>query len=164
MEIRGTPSGRPHIDQTINSCGINQSHCHAHPAPSTSWSGECSNGDTLEAPGYGNARELSQAHQLLNAPPPRCEALLPFHKQVPHKFSGAVQLTGLGPLSDTLVGRVGWDLPAVRREKNVVLGPIEEAEKFIAGWRAQALIAVILAFQDEKRGEQEAFRENSYFV
>lgn len=120
-------------------------------------------GDTLEAPEYGTARELAEAHRLLTAPrhaPPGAPAL---RKQVPFKFPGAIQLTGLGPLSDALVGREEWNSMAVRRERNTVLGPVEEAERFIAGWRARALIAIILAFQDEKRGEREAFADNSYF-
>ena len=86
------------------------------------------------------------------------------YSMILHWFSGAISLTGLGGISDALVGRQQWDTPNVMHEIHVLLGQnIKQIENYIKQWHQKAVLAVISAINDVISAEKAAYGQCSYF-
>lgn len=80
--------------------------------------------------------------------------------QLPYEFP-SVQLTGLGALSDALVGRAGWNSSDVELEVSQALGP--EGRLWCLNWRKTAIDCYLRAFERLKAHEKAKFGDKSYF-
>ncbi|KAJ9191444.1 hypothetical protein DTO164E3_8849 [Paecilomyces variotii] len=65
----------------------------------------------------------------------RCRELSGIYATIPYAFPAAVPVTGLGSISDALVGRVRWDNPAVQAELYTITKSREAGRKYIHDWR-----------------------------
>jgi hypothetical protein len=120
---------------------------------------------TLEVVEGGTWNDLSQAHRDL-VPAAKTPSGHPFmYGRVPFKFPAAVELSGLGALSDALVGRRQWTSPAVIKERNIILGNDREAfDAYVDAWRKNAVQRYKEAFKLVEAREREVFREKSFFM
>jgi hypothetical protein len=83
---------------------------------------------------------------------------------IPFAFPAAVELDGLGALSNALVCRRRHDKYAVVSEKKLLLtGAKAEVDSYLEGWRRLAVNRVCEAFELVKEAEMEMFGEKSYF-
>ncbi|PYH95568.1 hypothetical protein BO71DRAFT_286273, partial [Aspergillus ellipticus CBS 707.79] len=62
--------------------------------------------------------ELAAAHRDMVPGPKSPSGLANRYSTIPYTFPAALPLTGLGAISDALVGRVKWTNPAVLIELN----------------------------------------------
>ena len=83
---------------------------------------------------------------------------------IPFAFPAAVELHGLGALSDALVCRRRHDRFAVVAEKRRLLtGTEAEVGAYLERWRKTAVNRVCEAFELVKEAEVKRFGEKSYF-
>jgi len=97
---------------------------------------------SLESKQLGSYARISRAHRLLEHP--RMSPLRAFQpgSHIPGRFTPSVELRGLGPLLDALVGQRDWSSPAVRAEAALFLegtAPAEEVKTRMMAWRANAI-------------------------
>jgi hypothetical protein len=117
--------------------------------------------DTIES---GTWDDLAKVHRDLTKQPISPSGYPNMYGAIPYRFPGTVVLTGLGALSDALVGRRRWDDPAVLRERDIVLGSDRKAaNQFIVDWRKRALRLVVENMRDIMTAEQRAYDTRSYF-
>lgn len=116
----------------------------------------------LEMENSGSYEEIARAHKNLETPPCSPSGFANHYGKLPYCFPGSVPLTGLGPLSDALVGRQRWDSPTVSRERDQVLG--DQSAILIEKWRRTAIVKVLDAFHVVKEEEKHAFGPKSYFA
>ncbi|KAE8153057.1 hypothetical protein BDV25DRAFT_137298 [Aspergillus avenaceus] len=106
--------------------------------------------------------DLAAAHRALIPGPSSPSGLPNRYATVPYAFPAAVQLTGLGAISDALVGRRRWDSPEVREELNQLFSPdISVGRRFIVKWRESALERAHQCLDKVFRFERDAFQEHS---
>lgn len=85
-------------------------------------------------------------------------------KLAPYSFPATVQLTGLGAISDALLGRIRWDEWSVITELDVLFGENRSAaHRWIQCWRKQAARQFVRAFQAMISAENMAYGGFSYF-
>ena len=96
-----------------------------------------------------------RAHRRLMPPDPPLQGWPGSEVFIPNRFPAALPVTGLGALSDALVGRQPWDSPLVLKERDAVLGP--DWEEHVRKWRTKAAATVINLFQEVKLEDQCAF-------
>ncbi|KIX06422.1 uncharacterized protein Z518_04398 [Rhinocladiella mackenziei CBS 650.93] len=121
--------------------------------------------ETLEVAESGTWSDLSTAHRDLIAAPLSPSGLANRYDTIPFAFPAAVELNGLGAISDALVARRRHDKPAVISEKTIILkGTAEQRQQFIAVWRQKATNMVCEAFEMVKEVEMRLFGEKSFFV
>jgi hypothetical protein len=120
--------------------------------------------ETLEVIEGGTWSDLSVAHRDLTSPKATPSGLANQYGAPPYRFPAAVELSGLGALSDALVCRRRWNSPAVLAERDAVLssGP-KGLKRFVTAWRKQATKAAQEAFAIVRQGEKAAFGDRSYF-
>jgi hypothetical protein len=83
---------------------------------------------------------------------------------IPFAFPAAIELGGLGALSDTLVCRRRHDQYAVVTEKKLLLtGAKADVDSYLRKWRKMVVNHVCEAFGLVKEAEMERFGEKSYF-
>ncbi len=116
---------------------------------------------TLETKEAGNWKDIVTAHQDLEAPSSP-SGHTSHYGTIPYRFPGAVELTGLGALSDALVCRRRWDAGPVLLDRDVVLGHPIDGDVFINQWRIRAAEEVVRAFQVVKQLEKAAFGKDSF--
>lgn len=117
--------------------------------------------DILEA---GTWDELAISHRDLEAPRSTPSGLANRYGAIPYRFPAAVELTGLGALSDALVCRRRWTSAAVLRERDILLGADRDAAaQFISQWRERAVIEIVAAFNLVRSAEARHFGEASFF-
>jgi hypothetical protein len=81
-----------------------------------------------------------------------------------YQFPAVVELIGLGAISDVLVGRRKWDSPTVLRDRDILLGPDQEAaERYIQAWRERAVLTFQDTWEETKAFERNAFGDRSFF-
>lgn len=81
-----------------------------------------------------------------------------------YNFPGQVELMGLSPVSEALMGRRRWESPEVEHDRNAIQGPTgRRLNQWLDDWRSWAAAKAIEAFQLVKGAEKEAFGPNSYF-
>ncbi|KAJ9481738.1 hypothetical protein VN97_g11728 [Penicillium thymicola] len=82
----------------------------------------------------------------------------------PYTFPGVSHLTGLGDLSDALLGRIRWSEWPVVAELDVLFGEDKEAaHSWILNWRRRAARQFIEAFMRIISAEKLAYGKRSYF-
>ncbi|KAI9834927.1 MAG: hypothetical protein M1819_002650 [Sarea resinae] len=119
----------------------------------------------LELPESGTWEELSASHRDLTPPPSSPSGHPNIHRKVPGAFPAAVQLTGLGALSDALLGRRRWTDPAVLEGHDLLFSSDPETTRNASRSGKRAL-----SINLEKRGpwakksEITAFGDKSYFI
>lgn len=119
---------------------------------------------TLEVVEGGNWEMLSSAHRDMVSPAATPSGLANRYGAIPYKFPAAVEVTGLGALSDALVCRRRWDSALVLRDRDTLLrGHREGADMYIKAWRERAVAAAVEAFTLVVQKEKQAFGERSYF-
>ena len=117
--------------------------------------------DTIEA---GTWNDLSNAHRDLLPGPKSPSGLANRFSAPPYAFPAAVQVTGLGAVSDALVGRVRWTNPAVINDMSIILGRDNVArEQFIAEWEVEARVEIRRCMEMVEGAERLVFREKSFF-
>ena len=79
------------------------------------------------------------------------------------KFPADIELTGLGPLSDALVGRKSWGSKVVQEERNTILGESGQARDYYESWKNVAKKAFVAALTELQTVEQDLFQEGSYY-
>lgn len=114
----------------------------------------------LECGASGN--EISLSHLRLEAP----KTLLPSADgDFPSTFAPAVELFGLGHLSDALIGRRKWDSELVLRERDYVLGCNGIVfSNYYKIWKDQAKQAALECWELVKVREKEHYGPRSYFA
>jgi hypothetical protein len=119
---------------------------------------------TLEVVEGGTWEMLSEVHRDLTAPRATPSGLANRYGSIPYKFPAAVEVAGLGALSDALVCRRRWDSPAVLRDRDTLLiGRQDDFEKYVHDWRKRAVAAAEEAFELVKEQEMKFFGAKSYF-
>ncbi|KAI1073847.1 hypothetical protein F5B20DRAFT_586835 [Whalleya microplaca] len=121
---------------------------------------------TLEAPWFGEWRDLADSHIALTIPRNafRRWKSKNYSDGPPSRFPAALPLDGLGNLSNALVCRAKWDDPLVIRERNLLLtGSIEDIVAYVTEWRENALARVKERFRMVLEEEADAFGKASYF-
>lgn len=120
--------------------------------------------ESLEVVEGGTWSDLSKAHRDLTSPTATPSGHPNHYGAIPYRFSAAVELTGIGALSDALVCRRRWDSPQVLHERDVVLGGDRSAVKeFVLAWRNRAEKLAVEAFKTVEAAERAAFGAKSYF-
>ena len=120
--------------------------------------------ETLEVIEGGTWSDLSAAHRDMVAARLSPSGLPNRYGAIPFAFPAAVELAGLGALSDALVCRRRHDRYAVLAEKRCLLtGSEAEVGAYLDRWRKVAVNRVCEAFELVKEAEVERFGEKSYF-
>jgi hypothetical protein len=120
--------------------------------------------ETLEVAESGRWLDLAAAHRDLAAARLSPSGLANRYGAIPFAFPAAVELIGLGAISDALVCRRRHNKPAVVGEKRILLlGSAEERDQYLAKWRQRAVNQVCEAFQWVKQAEVSRFGERSFF-
>jgi hypothetical protein len=121
-------------------------------------------GNHLEVLESGTWDDLAKAHRELNSAPRTPSGLSNRYGDIPYEFPAAVPLTGLGPLSDSLVCRFKPGNPLVLHAKKALIdGNKQYKDAYLADWRKTATKAVVEAFKVEKQLEKDLFGKKSYF-
>jgi hypothetical protein len=119
---------------------------------------------TLEVVEGGTWEMLSNAHRDMVSPQATPSGLANRYGAIPYKFPAAVEITGLGPLSDALVCRRRWDSAQVLRDYRTLLcGDRALASRYVEDWRRRAVAAAVDAFAVVREAEKRVFGEKSYF-
>jgi hypothetical protein len=118
--------------------------------------------ETLEFPESITWSELSAAHRDMISPKngPTGEPLT--QGVIRCAFPASVSLTGLGPLSEALVGRQRWFASDVIDQRNQLFDP-KHSQRFIDDWRAVAAKKALEAFANAELIERHVFGDNSYY-
>ena len=120
--------------------------------------------EALEVIDGGTWSELSVAHRDLISPKATPSGLANRYGAIPYRFPAAVEVSGLGALSDALVCRRRWDSPAVVEERDMMLcGRVEAVEEYIRKWRERATRVAEEAFELVQREEERVFGKRSFF-
>ena len=116
-------------------------------------------GESLE--GGSSLGEVSTSHlRLWNVPKQDTAAPL-----MPFKFAPAVELCGLGYISDALVGRRSWDSSLILKERDHIMSCSSASfNKWYGQWKKKATRLVREAREAVKEDEKAAFGKRSYFV
>jgi hypothetical protein len=119
---------------------------------------------TLEVVEGGTWEMLSKAHRDMTAPEFTPSGLANRYGAIPYRFPAAVEVAGLGALSDALVCRRKWDSLAVLKDRDtLLLGNTRAFEKYIDEWRKKAVVVAEEAFALVREQEMAVFGEKSYF-
>ncbi|CAM6002997.1 unnamed protein product [Sphagnum balticum] len=119
---------------------------------------------SLEVVEGGSWEMLAAAHRDMTSPAATPSGLANRYGAIPYKFPAAVEVTGLGALSDALVCRRRWDSPQVLRDRDIMLlGSREEADKYLKKWRDTAVEVAVEAFKLVVEEEKRVFGDKSYW-
>ena len=121
--------------------------------------------DCLETAETERWRDIADAHREMRLAE-RIPSGSVYRKFVvhPYSFPGTAQLTGLGAISDALLGRIKWSEWSVTVELDILFGPDRDAAScWIQQWRRKAHIRFLEAFQTVISAEMAAYRDQSFF-
>ncbi|KAI9760825.1 MAG: hypothetical protein M4579_001455 [Chaenotheca gracillima] len=121
---------------------------------------------TLDLPDALDWNDLAHiCHGALQIPSREPQGQIPSPAPpAPNAFSGAVRMTGAAPLSEALVGIRRWDDPMVLHERNILLGPDDEAaHAYVQDSRRRLLRRYEFCWQQLQLIEQAAYGVHSYF-
>lgn len=120
--------------------------------------------ESLEVIEGGTWSQLSEAHRDMTAPKATPSGLANMYGAIPYRFPAAVEVTGLGAISDALVCRRRWDSVHVLRERSILLGnDLDIKLQYIREWRSIATQAALDAFNAMREAEELAYGPKSYF-
>lgn len=118
---------------------------------------------SLEVEASGTHEQLSESHRHQTAPPRSPSGYANMYGAIPYKFPAGVQLDGLGPISDALVGRMRWNDPEVQYEVRQLLkmdaGHIQE---YLEAWRKNATQRFVAAWKKEQELEKFYFSDRAW--
>lgn len=122
--------------------------------------------ETLEDSSLGSLDSVIEAHRYLKHP--RQSPVLNFRRgqKYPYPFPAAVEVRGLGPLSDALIGQRSWLSPAVRTEAAFYLDgkkSQDEINERIEAWRALGKKRYTRAFAIFEQEERRIYGAKSFF-
>ncbi|KAL2801931.1 hypothetical protein BJX63DRAFT_438336 [Aspergillus granulosus] len=118
---------------------------------------------TLDMQEGGTWEELAAAHRNMTPGPASPSGLANHYAVVPYAFPASVMLTGLGPVSDALVGRRRWDSIEVIEELNIIFGVDREAARqHVTAWRKNAFKQATKALHYFFAIEEKIFRDKSF--
>ena len=121
--------------------------------------------ESLEVIEGGTWSDLAEVHRDLVSPKATPSGLANRYGAILYRFPAAVEVIGLGALSDALVCRRRWSSPDVLRERDVLLGPDREAAfAYLAKWRKRAEKLAVELFEVVRDAEMRAFGDKSYFM
>ncbi|PYI34400.1 hypothetical protein BP00DRAFT_336966 [Aspergillus indologenus CBS 114.80] len=117
---------------------------------------------SLEMTEGGTWSELAAAHRDLVPGPTSPSGLANRYSIVPYTFPATLQLTGLGAISDALVGRVKWTNPAVLLELNELVLPTGDINaEWLKQWRKRAAETAIAMIKRSLTIEEAVFGDAS---
>ena len=120
--------------------------------------------ETLDIPESGTWSELSAAHQDLVPGPSSSSSLHNLFEAPPYLFLAAVQVTGLGPISDALVGRLWWNNSTVLQDLALLFGSNNNVQNnYIKIWQGEARQIIREKWVQVEYLERVAFQEKSFF-
>lgn len=114
-------------------------------------------GKTLKVLKYGNAHKLAKLHQLLMISYHISQSTPAFYENIPHKFSGAVWLAGLGSLLDALIGKEEWDSLVVKKEWDIVFSPVKKPKNLLQSEKRKLLFFTFLLFKTRNKKSRRFF-------
>jgi hypothetical protein len=121
--------------------------------------------ETLDMAEGGSWSQLSAAHRDLLPGPSSPSGLGNLYSKIPYAFPAALPLTGLGAISDALVGRVRWDSPVVRAELNILFGPdVQKANEFLIKWKINAEKRALALLKQTFEEEKAYYGDHSFFT
>jgi hypothetical protein len=119
---------------------------------------------TLEVAEAGTWSQLRDAHMGLTVGPASPSGLANRYGAILFRFPAAVEVRGLGAVSDALVCRLPWDSPVVEKERDVWLGDDRAtAYSHLLKWRKRAVATAQETMQLVHQREMDAFGDKSYF-
>ena len=122
-----------------------------------------SNNATLETKTAGTIAELAEAHQTLTAPPRSPEGVKD-RKEIPFRFPAAVEVHTRYKLGLALTSQNSWSSPAVKRDRDLLLGVSHSKRiRYIERIRAALKETVKANLNLIKTAEREAFSRKSYY-
>ncbi|RDW91144.1 hypothetical protein BP5796_02309 [Coleophoma crateriformis] len=105
---------------------------------------------------------ITRCHREM-ATPDRCR----FERardHIPGRFPPAVELSGLGPISDALLGKMAWHSPAVEEQKRLLLtGSAKEVRALYKDWRSRAKAELTRCWKMVQAREKKFYGNKSYF-
>jgi len=120
--------------------------------------------EMLEVTEAGTWKDLADAHRDLVAASSSPSGLANRYGVIPFAFPAAIELDGLGALSDAMVCRRRHDKASVVSEKKVLLhGTDGQRDEFIRVWRQRTVNRVIELFEEVQAAERLAFGSKSCF-
>ncbi|KAJ5660870.1 uncharacterized protein N7484_000242 [Penicillium longicatenatum] len=121
--------------------------------------------ECFETTESGKWEDVARSHRDLALSKKTPSGMASGHYTSPEQvFPATAQMTGLGAISDALVGRVRWSSISVTSELDVLFGKDQAAGiKFIQDWRARAVLRYKQLFQEIVVAEKRIFGENSFF-
>jgi hypothetical protein len=117
----------------------------------------------LEVPEAGSWTELNEAHRDLRAASRTPSGLANNYGVIPDAFPAAVELTGLGALSDAPSAESSTTSQVPSMKKLLLFGTDEQVSKYISAWRQSAVDAVCEAFTIVESAEREFFGAKPFF-
>lgn len=120
--------------------------------------------ESLEVIEGGAWSQLSEAHRDMTALRATPSRLANMYGAIPYRFPAAVEITGLGAISDALVCRRRWDSVQVLRERGILLGNDMDAKlQYIRDWRSHAAEVAVDAFHAVREAEELAYGPKSFW-
>jgi hypothetical protein len=120
--------------------------------------------EALEVVEGGTWSELSAAHRDQRSPPATPSGLPNKHGAIPFRFPASININGLSPVSDALVGAKRWDSADVIDCRNTILSQNHNvAGQFFDDWKRGANKKAIEMFELVKKAEMQCYGERSYW-
>ena len=82
---------------------------------------------------------------------------------ISERFSAAMKLLDLGPLSNALRGHQSWDSPQVRKARDLLLGNRTRAKAHYETWCRLAAEAFVEIFYQVEATKREIYGSDSFF-
>lgn len=126
----------------------------------------CEDHERMETAEAGTWSEISDAHRDMRLSPrkPSGESSQKRAVRDLPSFPGVSHLTGLGDLSDALLGRIKWSEWSVITELNVLFGEDRAAaHRWVAKWRLRASRQFMEGFTRIVAAERSAYGSRSFF-
>ncbi|KAI9689819.1 MAG: hypothetical protein M1822_009701 [Bathelium mastoideum] len=109
----------------------------------------------------GTWSQLSAAHIALKPGPSTPSGKPNAYGTIPYAFPAATCLTGLGPISDALVGRRRWTDVMVDHDVRALM---QDPWAYITRWRQRNWHTIYQAFTAQRRSERVIFGPKSYYA
>ena len=120
--------------------------------------------EQLEVNEAGTYSMISAAHREQTAPSASPSGFPNRYGAIPYAFPAGTQLTGLGEISDALVGRIKWTDPNVQMVRTILLGGnMERSREYIQWWRQLAAKKIRTCLETMERAERAAFQDKSFY-
>ncbi len=120
--------------------------------------------ETLDIPESGTWSSLSAAHRDLIPGPSSPSSFHNMFGAPPYPFPAATHLSGLGPISDALVGRLRWGNTTVKEALRGLLGTHDEPRNaMLKSWNAHVVTLIRKKWIVVEKLERQYYGTKSYF-